>query len=976
MSFDMTFIRLAEVAMGAPVDESTNDLALMLQSEIPWKRVENEWGMEAAAHLKVSFDANPAGIEPWVIARLVDFQAEALEESILKLQARRSIKLDRLGFESALKALYLNRNVFTYYEVENPTTGETKLRWRHDRTIRGQSLLGALDGGNSIVLLQANPERMEKSRDLPDAEVTKWSGLGYSVIDSKVALRHDSVLFGELRKIFPSPVDFQAYVPGISAATIPNGLWMNQKVIMTSIRQEDGSLMGSDGSGRIHPSILADKIGRVCPVQIRGLNFSEGMFCKGILVPDERSVDSEGNPCIQIDWLQIKGIRKSWAKQMRAEDFTIEGTFDLGLIQAWWKPGKLSWNFEILENIAKTPATERIIGGLLQQYFDDLVKFGLDGVVRRTARNNDTLAFAVKMLETIELKYGKKVSAFQLQQFRSLLWAALGKELWLAAQGAGQQSPRYVTVIDNSIKPGTCVLGKIKVGTEVAMFRIPVVLSQGLRTLKVVEPQHYHQVEGVIIPQTVFLNEADLVVGMQGDDDGDFVGVDARPEIVELFSNLIDKSGPYQIEPAGISVALKMEDFTSAEVMSYLARDQRGKVGELTNLRSTMLSAGLPLEARAVSVLVQEAIDKKKRRPDWTDYTQLCYLVDGIPVNWVIDNKGIFHVNPACKGKTTVDETGHVDMKILRGWAYNRAPLPKEIRELGIKFGEYWCSWRKAAGGEKKVDPAKWEQCRVPANGGNLVHWCFNEAQRRFKIIEDSLVVAEPMDLGSLPRTLLTLEGINLQYADCGWEEYRNGLRTQAGIHQAAQAFKRQLMKSQEEGERQAALQQIQDELSDKIRQLTLEEQLQCWEMEFTHDKNLSDGQGNSRWGWQALVWEGSPFCAAIGLKAGNGCNFLQTQTMWAGRQVSFREAARQYCLKPIKGHVTEADPIGKLVTLLRGKTEDPTESLHFKQYGKPIYSCQDCTDELSRMVVGGIRTDRFRLEHKADNELVSALNQ
>lgn len=266
-----------------------------------------------------------------------------------------------------------------------------------------------------------------------------------------------------------------------------------------------------DGSGRYHPdcSEMAELVAShgLVAYQIRGLDTQRGIFVKGIVIPDESSVDENGAPCITLSWKQVKGKLKKVAAGMAAAGKSMVRPIHLGILRDWDKKRSMTGCFELLENIAAIRRPEESdlalearkeqiqtdLHSLVDEAMSDLGKDGIEGLLATLAKDDKMLSLVVKLLAKAKLE-GIEVDPMGIDRVKSALSTKLRNRLWRISQGAGIEGRQLVMVIDASLEPGECVTAHHRVGAEMACWRFPLVLSQGLKTLKCVEARPHMQV--------------------------------------------------------------------------------------------------------------------------------------------------------------------------------------------------------------------------------------------------------------------------------------------------------------------------------------------------------------------------------------------------------------------------------------------------------------------------------------------------
>lgn len=949
------------------------------------------------------------------------------------LARKRQKKLDRFQKKGEMKVRYLPTSTLIWYEQE----GDKGPRWKFERETRGMGLMQAVveylnDQGLPPVAIPIqdmaeNDEDDEKG--LPESQIRNLYNLGLMVSQNRWAWNlnrpTDIKIWGTelLERLFPNAVDATAYNHGLNAPTVPGGIWLNEPVRLTTIQTLGGEKAGCDGSGRIHPRLL-DRLERgTCTVQLRMIT-ENGTFAKGILVPDERCVrwttentdpawaipDPDGQPSQQtieaieakmvevgavdwcykighvffaypeiwVDWAQVKGSKKELAKQFleRGRDYTIRG--HIGIIQVWDKRGTLDWCFEVLENIVPSEENWETLKEYVDQAFERLMEQGVDGLAARVAKDSPTAALAVKFITMLNA-HGKNYSPLAIPWLREAVEDRLQRILWHCAQGAGQASPRYVAVIDNAVPQGKVVLAGpgFKPGTEVALFRVPLVLAQVLNTCVVTEPLPHHLVDGKIVPYTIFMNADDITARLMGDDDGDVVGVTADPKIVKLFRDRVDHN-VYLIEPKGQKIN---KPIGTPEGIAYMARDQRGMVGKLTIARAKLLAVQDIWGANAISILIQEAIDKAKRFVEWTDWRLATN-----PDNWkVVDGK--WHFSPTGeeelvdhKGQTirlrnqAPVRQGHVDMRVVNQWVNQRLMdrgVPYDVDNEGRRIPATVLGWRKQAGSAKRIKPQEWKptiywqktQGGVEWSGGNLVHRCFDYALQCWQAIEDQFILGfQQVQLSTLVHELLAANGHEVPIQEMSWTDYERGLRKSSGVQELGKAF-REAKETKDEESRYSKFDTALENFHNRLQGLSTQQIAQIWHMECKYSRlDNPENQGNINYAYYAVAWAGSPILKLLGMDFRHTCDFLD-------RNKAVEPFVVQKCL-------ATPNPLQTLRERIQANTTHGDQIRDEAGNRIEAWECPDCTERLQKLVVGAIRRDKTRHEHDFVKGLVTSLNQ
>jgi hypothetical protein len=470
-----------------------------------------------------------------------------------------------------------------------------------------------------------------------------------------------------LLKCFPLAIDLGAYGHRLSSPLIPGGFLENVTVRFSNpqgfvpdrgefaagvqeslaeqldlLTDEEKTIytmadMECDGSGLYdpdHPVMngLVLRYGKV-PFQLTVLR-TDGLFAKGIIVPRQNLCEFSGyaEP-IHMDMAQVKGSHKGkWSEGDIADNCFV------GIMKSWTKSSFFPGCFELLEFITPNKEMSKdqigaILSSLVEEAVDTIAKSGVEGLMREISRDDDNLKLIVKFCTQMKAQ-GLEIDPLSIPLLKSAIDDKLQAKLWVLQQGAGISGKQYVTVLDATVPEGHVVLPGFKIGTEVAIWRFPAVLPQGLVLAVVDAPRPHHMVhdgrvvqqveetmtdgvwcaehghgdivkeeswgssivrewtdnegkrrrireivvqEGRAVPieNAVFMNPRDLTSRMQGDDDGDIVGVSNDPRVRELFRARASQV-VYEIEPQGGKFTHGSD---SPEGHKYLETDPRGPVG-------------------------------------------------------------------------------------------------------------------------------------------------------------------------------------------------------------------------------------------------------------------------------------------------------------------------------------------------------------------------------------------------------------
>jgi hypothetical protein len=884
----------------------------------------------------------------------------AMEKVVARDAEKRAATAEKFENKTSNRALYLPYPVFKYYRgTKEDATAE---RWRYDLSLRSQGLLtlaveeefGKQEIPCSFNLVNLLPEEEDERGNMKQLEVPMemWEHLvseGVAVSGARLGWNMNSPAWTWLLKMFPKRIDLSAYNHSLNAPVLPGGFIKNCPVQVKVIRDQHGADLKTDGSGIYHPETkelqaITERYGLV-PIQIRYIN-RQGVFAKGVLFPSEQSVDENGVPAITLDWLQIKGIWKAKAKENRQQDKQAVLNGYLGVIQVWKNPGVLQGGFELLENIQERPETRDIITRTLVKSFAKLKRKGIDGLVAKLTRDDESIKLIVQLV-TLLKSMGVEIEATQIPRIREAVQEKLGHTLYHLAQGAGIEFDRFVCRLDSKVPPGKVVVRDFKPGTIVCGFRFPIVLSQGLVTLEVMKPLPHHTVNGEITKNMVIMNPRDLTVKMQGDDDGDILGLSADPDMVKLFSYLVD-TNIYHIEPKGIEVLgsdgtpMKSD---SPEGLSTLYQDQRGPVGLCTSLRSSLLACGRLAHANAVSLLIQESVDRAKRLPEWSDYRQAVSLH-----NWDNEADG-YHFNRKLSNQFL--DNGELDRRKLVKWVNSIIKDATHGRDITV------LGWRKK---KKRINPVDWAPCEVTEEVGGLVHWCHNEAYRLWQDLtgEFKLKTDKILELENLLPMVLDIKGHDWQLVVHSYEEYKQTLYDRSGLSDyTRQMAKNFSLRSHDEEENYNALAQedLNKTFYETARKLTVNEQLTCWYWEAMN--------GNPNNCFRIVCFPGSKVLDLLELQSQDLCMYHH--------HVDGRNARLDLVMDwVLKGDEEPGVKLSKYIA---------QDKKHFKEVkdlngeGVPLWQCHDCQEQLQTSLVNRIRSMKTLGERKVLGDLNNRFN-
>lgn len=811
----------------------------------------------------------------------------------------------------------------------------------------------------------------------------------------------DRKLFPILHRTFPKAVDGAAYIRGLGAPSVGDGI-MDDIVFelrdITSTNDKGQTIhAGADGSGRIHPSHpLFERIKcDPCTVQIRIWNpieterHEDGIFTKGILVPDDRCEDENGQPAIWIDWLQVKGKYKDLGKArcgLNSGAFNSDGVlvkpellkkhkvshgFTLSVLHKWDREGTFKWCFEILERVADNTANRQRVVEFIREDLQNLEdKGGLYGILEAKAKDDEKLQLFVQLCNKLSESMGVAVDPLKIPYVYNYIQDEMQRRLYTLRQGAGKRSLRYVAVIDNAIPRGHVVIGHIhhngewrfNHGDEIASTRFPMILPQALKTLKVIDPRKrgYGHLSHLLVkthrgaqvtPWTVYFNEYDLVDGMQGDDDGDQVLIDYDPRVVAMFKDRIamipgTEDQTFLIEPGKAASSWKSKVPLCEEVpygtpgsfvaynrsyrvpklaLEILGKDGRGPVGQLTYYCSMFLALNMRMHALACGVLIQEAIDAAKHIIINSDPSKLIN-----PDNWVCTNGKWSPVDCKSEGEWD-DENGHLSME---------------------KFGA-WAS--QATGGAKMSDVLTWKVdgkkvrdadigVQTSERGENLVHFCAKAFSTLYDAwLKDNVTDSPEVDLGSSIPSML---GLPVKTLHPNSKPYR-ALLDGTGMSKFGKALSTIMNQDLEPEDRNAKIEAEYALLAENLRATSIEHLLTIWSTELavaeSKRKLNEDCKSNINRAFRAVVFQGSPVLQALGIEMPFPCDYLSGAKLNAffGRlEKAVADGRERDILHAVAGWSMYAED-------------------HESLDGIPAHECKHCASVLQSKAVNHVRTNR-----------------
>lgn len=925
-----------------------------------------------------------------------DVVEQLLERIVAKKQERLAERAHNAGTRLDNRSLYQPQYTLRLYKMVNRE--EERYRVMYRETLDSLGLLARWvqeQGATEVASLRIVNEESEAFDSVnPDSHwgafcqalwAKGWVVTGSQSGDSSMAWNYNIKAIREyFNKAFPMAIDMGAYNHRLGSPLLPGGYFEANVTFMTpmglgeaeTVREATEAAlaeirgqsllferpMGCDGSGQYnvnHPE-MADLVARYGKVvfQLTALD-SDGFFAKGILVPRE---DLPEHVSIALDPLQVKGAFKGKCEEGSTRVVTV------GIMKAWSRKSTYPGNFETLQFVERPKeeeerkALQADLNSLINEAIQDLVRKGPDGMLSKLVQGDEQLKLVAKLLAQLRA-YGKDVKPMDVPLLKSVIDDALGKALWVVANGAGFYGDQKVVVIDNTLEPGTCVTDGLKNGQECAVWRYPCVLPQGLVTVKTVKPRPHHMVDGKVVANTIFLHSSAIVLGMQGDDDGDIVGVSTDPRVLRLWARAY-KVGPFSIENSPQKLKVLAD---SPEGREYIARNNRGPVGYTTLAQAKCLAVGDLWGAIAMAVSNQEAVDSAKKAFVWADWTKLSE-----PGWWVTGEDGIMRPKPGFEGNYELGSP--FPMEDLKGWLKERQAKFGVIRDFKKGVVHEVLSWRWESEGVKagkKIRPPYWIVCAKKSGGSphrNLVHYVHDKACVEWKKVERQWM-GEPGALQNPKfwlKEILALQGISVQVPQT-FEEYLK-VKKACGFEDFGKAMKMAMAES-EETERLAAVDRAFRDLNLTLSTRSVADLVAIWEWENTPVWKDRHGQYHfeevegahmatkANNAYRAIAFPGSPILPLLGIEDATTCSWAngvkEKVATWAlGRNNPWVDLGNWFFKDQKHGDMVKAD--GNRVEL---------------------YACQPCTDLLSAWTLRTFRANKRQEAGEELKDLIEAVN-
>lgn len=886
-----------------------------------------------------------------------------------------------------------------------------------------------------------------RQHDIPVSEAGNFETCGYELYQLKTLWNSKiAELWDIFERCLPTAIDRGSYHRRMRAPLIPGGFLPAKRVRVGELHV-NGRNMQADGSGWYdphHPE-MAELMAEYGPValQFTAVHPETGHFFKGIIYPMEGmncGRREQNRAAIQFDHLQVKGAKKKEHKALAKVDphgansqpFMLDGVH-IGIMKAKTTIGKVSGCFETLENIGPNPAKYAggvndaryirdklrvgyLIAQLTAETVDAIGELGPQGLLGRATRDDPHLRRLAEFIALANAQ-GAGINPLSIPLLANKLRESLQRRMWGPANGAGINGKYPMVVIDATLKPGTCVIAGYKSGTELACWRFPTVLAQGLLVLKVVGGKAHHRVDDKVVRNVIYMHPHDITTCQQGDDDGDEVGISDDPHVIELFGHKID-DGIYHIEPTSEKLTHLASEPAGKE---YLRKDPMGPVGRITIWRAALLAVGDYDLARAFSVLIQEAIDMQKNIVRMTNPMRARDLS-----NWYQDDKGEYHIHYRCPNtgewltNNWLKEEPGFDLDMVEE-VYKDALMSAGCSRVvknedgGTKVIAGWpLGWRNQAkviefeDGRKGEAPLRkavaldnWKSWREKQDGefSNWVHVAHDLAMIRWRQWHDSFQPSEEIPTKEVLHKILRRLGSPLAPLNITWQQYAEKshrsdptpLRVRAGIVEYGAEMKRiRSAATRDEGSttgpvdesaRMARIDSIRAHLELQLSKLTAQELLTVWEMELTDawqyarqgkpkayvtDKNdIPNGvkfhvANRPNYAFVAVCSNHSAIMTALGMEATEACGWTTEDRL----------------VKYVRWCRNQEDSYKALSTIIRGNKGHYRDVHDGNGTHTHLAECKECCSRLETALVRSIRSDRTAEEQAETKRLISEMNK
>lgn len=631
---------------------------------------------------------------------------------------------------------------------------------------------------------------------------------------------------------------------------------------------------------------------------------------------------------------------------------------------------------------------------LQREALDELMSGGVEEALDRIAKDDKQIQLLRKLDKAAAQYVGdERPSIMGLPMVRNAYIDRVQARLWKINTGAGIRGEQRVVVMSNAIPRGTVVTDCVAPGERCAIWRFPTVLGCGLLELEGIEPLQSHLVDGEIIKNSIFMHPDDVLC-IQGDDDGDIVGVTTDHRAVTMFRNTLD-SNFYAIEPDGQKLDWETD---SPEGRRYSHYDPMGAVGAYTIMRSKLLACGDKWGALAMSVMVQESIDSAKRKVRWTDYRKAAdqaswKFIDGAyklhypgsnnfyPITNIDPGELLQEVQKWCAGRQRMH--GVVINDEVRqnpiAWYYQFRDEPdgSRSRVKGRWIIDTWQPMEIASGGYK---------------GGNLLHkladWAlawWDEFSKVFMPANETLASVRDY----IPR-LMQACGKNVVMRDISQDRWEQ-LHEEFGFKSYGKEMHK-AMKIKDSDKRNTEIAHALEGLNSSLAGANLQDLVDIWvynntprwrwksrqrsAWNYTLDatcipQGLPEKCGPERvdktqTGFRAVANPHSAVLQVLGIEVDGVCGFLDQKAKTADTKL---QAVVNYAL-------SKSDPYAVLTTLIFG------DKLHEQQHqddngqGIPLHKCKECCTRLQTQMIRTIRKRRRCDQTESMSQLMTTLGQ
>lgn len=751
------------------------------------------------------------------------------------------------------------------------------------------------------------------------------------------------VIWDLLCATFNNVIDLRAYSKSLTSTLLKP--LSKVKVRLTTIKTVGGVAAGCDGSGRFHPSCFPE-----LNFQFRAMHIPSDfgvaddaipLFMKGAMVADERCVGPNGEPEIWIDWLQVKGKKKGWAKAMAKADAqeVIEDVY-LGHLKSWADDEDIRLGYQQLQFVHQNERTRELVRELVTENMIKAFRQGPSALIAALAEEDDNIG----LIDGLCKKLGLKTESVPM--VAEAMEARLKRQLYFMATGLGVKGHQLVVFIDNGVTPGHVVADGYSQGQEVVMYRFPTLLAQGVEVYKVQKPLDHMLVAGKIPAGVCFMHADDLVDRHQGDDDGDFMSLVTDPRVVEMVrDHRYGRNEPVYLIEAKAEESY-FADSKTAEGERVGALPVIGEVGPMSLNQARFMAYGDYKNTVIMAHAVQEAVDKPKKKMLRLDP----YLATN-PESWeMVEGKAGRMV---CVANRFAEEDPHWTRYMPKKWKEGR---PFGYFEAVTEFRKFHAPsdnaipWRSE---DKAIDFRDWSYVtpilvkdrRLPLN---LVSYAYNVARKvwfdKRLANEGGYITLNELFVGRTNEALQPSQAAVLHMA-MGMPvpkpipyivDGKNGtgyqaMRGKLGLRAFSDAFKR--LNSVEPAARKNLLQLALNKLWETAGKLPVEELMAG----FFHEINLSgqENQGNVNNAFRLVCWPGSPVMESLEVKS-QVCDYLTPKII------------DRLMIEAMKSD----KPAVRLVEILLGSTH------HLSEKGIPGWQCNCCRETLEAKLVLRLRDE------------------